>query len=231
MRRGVYCFLLLTASIQLLGQDSSSNSASKPSSSAAQNSSSNSAQDKNSDQNGAPPAPNSSQPQADSKTPHTSTMEPPRSDRVRVDELGPAVGQSSSKDNDVDLSAPANDAKNHPKSSSAVADAEAAALTPGGISEVRAWDPHKAAKDVEVGDFYFKRGNYRAAEDRYREALHYKDNDAIATFRLAQCLEKMGVIDDSLAEYESYLKILPHGPEAAQAQKAITRLKSQTIGK
>ena len=49
----------------------------------------------------------------------------------------------------------------------------------GGITELHSWDPHKAAKNVEVGDFYFKRKNYRAAEDRYREALRYKDNDAI----------------------------------------------------
>jgi hypothetical protein len=33
-------------------------------------------------------------------------------------------------------------------------------------------------------------------------------------------------MDDALSEYESYLKILPHGPEAEQAQKAIDRLKA-----
>ena len=79
---------------------------------------------------------------------------------------------------------------------------------------------------MEVGDFYFKRKNYHAAEDRYREALRYKDNDAIATFRLAVCLEKLGRPDDARAEYESYLRILPHGPQADEAQKSIDRLKS-----
>jgi tetratricopeptide (TPR) repeat protein len=156
-------------------------------------------------------------------------LEPPRSDRVEVDDLGPAVGESSSKDTQVDLSSPADDAKVHPKSSAAVAAAEAEAL--GGITELKSWDPHKAAKDVEVGDFYFKRKNYRAAEDRYREALRYKDNDAVATIRLAECLEKLGIWDDARAEYESYLKILPHGPQASEAQKAIDRLKAQTGAK
>jgi tetratricopeptide (TPR) repeat protein len=93
------------------------------------------------------------------------------------------------------------------------------------VSEFHPWNPHKAAKDVEVGDFYFKRKNYRAAEDRYREALFYKDNDAIATFRLAVCLEKMDQPDEALKEFESYLKILPHGPQAQDARKAIDRLK------
>ena len=175
----------------------------------------------------ATPAP----PSGDSaKKPRAPSMAPPRSDRVQADDLGSGVGDSSSKDTQVDLSPPADDAKVHPQSSTALADAEAASLDAGGISEVHTWDPHKAAKDVEVGDFYFRRKNYHAAEDRYREALRYKDNDAVATIRLAECLEKLGISDDALAEYQSYLKILPHGPQASEAQKAIDRLKAQTTG-
>lgn len=137
-------------------------------------------------------------------------------------ELGNAAGESSSKSTEVDLSPPANDAEKHPQSAAAVANAEA--VSEGGVSEFHVWDPHKAAKDIEVGDFYFRRKNYRAAEDRYREALEYKDNDAEATIRLAVCLEKLGLPDDARAEYESYLRILPHGPNAAEAHKAINRL-------
>jgi Flp pilus assembly protein TadD len=99
-----------------------------------------------------------------------------------------------------------------------------------GITEFHTWDPHKAAKSVEIGDFYFRRKNFRAAQDRYREALRYKDNDAVATIKLAVCLEKLGVLDDARTEYESYLKILPHGPQADEAQKAIDRLKARTAG-
>jgi hypothetical protein len=45
------------------------------------------------------------------------------------------------------------------------------------------------------------------------------------------CLEKLGIFDDARAEYESYLKILPHGPQAMEAQKAIDRLKGPTAAK
>ena len=162
-----------------------------------------------------------------SSSPKPSPLTPPRSDRVQVEDLGPSVGESSSKDTPVDLSAPVDDAKAHPKSSEAVANAEAETLS-NGITEFHTFDPHKAAKDVEVGDFYFKRGNYHAAEERYRDALLYKENDAIATIRLAVCLEKLGILDDARSEYESYLKILPHGPQAGQAQKAVERLKAET---
>ena len=160
---------------------------------------------------------------ARSKTPDLS---PPRSDRVNAGDLGNGAGESSSKETQIDLSAPADDVKKHPQSSDVLMDAGSGASGGSGVGEFHPWDPHKAAKSVEVGDFYFKRRNYRAAEDRYREALHYKDNDAIATFRLAVCLEKLERPEDARAEYESYLRILPHGPEAEAAQKAIDRLKS-----
>ena len=149
---------------------------------------------------------------------------------MNADALGDEPGQSSSKDTRIDLSPPPDDEKAHPQSSEMLMDAEAGDGT-ADVNEFHPWDPHKAAKNVEVGDFYFKRKNYRAAEDRYREALLYKNNDAVATFRLAVCLEKLDQPDQASKEYESYLKILPHGPQADEAQKAIERMKGPAAGK
>jgi len=160
---------------------------------------------------------------------HTPSLVPPRSDRVNADALDQVPGESSSKDTQIDLSPPEDDAKAHPKSAEALMDEGSSGNAD--VGEFHPWDPHKAAKDVEVGDFYFKRKNYRAAEDRYREALYYKDNDALATFRLAVCLEKMDRSNEALAEYENYLKILPHGPESENAHKAIEKLKTPAAAK
>jgi len=154
--------------------------------------------------------------------PHTPNLAPPRSDRVNVDSLDDNGGSSSSKDTRIDLSPPTDDEKGHPHSSDILMDE---GTGNGDAGDTRPWDPHKSAKDVEVGDFYFKRKNYTAAEDRYREALYYKDNDALATYRLAICLEKLNRPDEAIAEFENYLKILPHGPEAEDAKKGIERLK------
>lgn len=150
------------------------------------------------------------------------SLEAPRSDKINADDL--EEGESSSKDSQIDLSPPVDDTKSHPGDSGMLKD-ESSASGNGDVNEFHPWDPHKSAKDVEVGDFYFKRKNYRAAEDRYREALAYKENDAVATFRLAVCLEKLERSDEARKEYENYLKILPHGPEAEGAHKAIDRLK------
>lgn len=133
-------------------------------------------------------------------------------------------GASSSRDTQIDLSPPKDDAKKHPESAAAVADAQREA--PADVQEFHPWDPHKALKDIEVGDFYFKKKNYRAAADRYQEALVFKSDDAVANYRLAQCLEKMDQPEEARTHYEAYLKILPHGPYAGDAQKALERLKA-----
>jgi len=133
----------------------------------------------------------------------------------------------------VDLTPPKDDDKLYPDSATALHEAEdAAGLYEGdeigGVQEFKPWNPHKAEKDVEVGDFYFKRKNYRAALDRYREALYYKYNDAVATFRLAVCQEKLGDTSEARKGYEAYLKILPQGPFAVEAHQALERFKPQS---
>ena len=94
------------------------------------------------------------------------------------------------------------------------------------MTEFHTWDPHKAAKDHRSGRLLFQAQELSC---RRRAAIArrcvYKDNDAMATIRLAVCLEKLGGPTKPRAEYESYLKILPHGPQAEEAQKAIDRLK------
>jgi len=95
------------------------------------------------------------------------------------------------------------------------------------VTELHSWDPHKAQKDVEIGNFYFKHENYHAALSRYCEALSYKPDDAIATFRIAEALGKSGDLAGARAYYEAYLKILPAGPFAGQCKKALDRMKVQ----
>jgi tetratricopeptide (TPR) repeat protein len=131
--------------------------------------------------------------------------------------------ESSSRDTRVDISPPKGDAKNHPDSKGAVADLEPG-NNPSDVQEFHPWNPMKALKDVEVGDYYFKRKNYRAALDRYKEALYWKENDAIASFRLAVCQEKLGDKAEARKYYEQYLKILPEGPFAKDAHSSLDRL-------
>src|SRR4051812_4137005 len=130
-----------------------------------------------------------------------------------------ATEESSSRDTRVDLSPPSNDEKNHPLSGAAVSDAQEAASD---VQELHPWDPHKAAKDVEVGDYYFKRKNYKAAIERYKHALIYKQDDAIATYRLAESLDKTGNSTEAGTFFWGDPKNPSHWPFSGGAQKAIS---------
>jgi tetratricopeptide (TPR) repeat protein len=145
---------------------------------------------------------------------------PPRSDRDRNAE----AGESSSRDTRVDLSPPKDDAKNHPNSGVVDTDPED---EPADVQEMHPWNPYRAMKDDEVGDFYFKRKAYRAALARYQDALIWKEKDAIANFRMAECYEKLDQPAEAIPHYQEYLKILPEGPLAKEAHKALERLKPE----
>ena len=133
--------------------------------------------------------------------------------------------ESSSRDTRIDISPPKNDAKSHPGSKAAVEDLDIPEnIDVSGVQEFHPWNPMKALKNIEVGDFYFKRKNYKAALERYKEALYYKDGDALASFRLAVCQEKLGDKADARKYYEQYLKILPEGPFAKDAHASLDRL-------
>src|SRR5690348_16850605 len=84
----------------------------------------------------------SSKPQAQASDPL------PRSDSEQPPEAPPlSANESSSKQTQIDISPPKGDAAKHP-------DSELEDVT-----EMHSWNPHKAQKDVEVGEFYLKRKN------------------------------------------------------------------------
>ncbi len=139
---------------------------------------------------------------------------PPRSDNV-------PPGESSSKQTQIDVSPPSEDAKKHPEAE--LGDGA------GDVDEFTPYNPMKAMKDVEIGDFYFKiKQNYPAAISRYREALEYKPHDAEATFKLAEALNKTGDTAGAVENYEAYLKVLPNGPYAKKAREELEKLKGKS---
>jgi tetratricopeptide (TPR) repeat protein len=152
-----------------------------------------------------------------------------RSDQEKSRERSAEAGESSSRDTRIDLTPPKDDAKNHPNSGAALSgpsseSPEDMTNMTGDVQEMHPWNPYRAVKDDEVGDYYFKQGNYKGALARYQDALIYKDNDAVANFKMAQCYEKLGQPEEAIPHYQEYLKILPEGPFAKQAKKALRKL-------
>jgi tetratricopeptide (TPR) repeat protein len=92
------------------------------------------------------------------------------------------------------------------------------------VSEDVNYDPHRAQKDIEVGNYYLKQKNYRAALERFHDALLYKPNDAEATYGLAVTQEKMDLFSVAYNSYSKYLEILPNGPMAKEADDGAKRM-------
>ena len=152
-----------------------------------------------------------------------------QSDQQKSHERSAEAGESSSRDTRIDLSPPKDDAKKHPNSGTSLnasppENPEDMTNMTGDVQEMRPWNPYRAAKDDEVGDYYLKQGNYKGALARYQDALIYKDNDAVANFRMAQCYEKLHQPEEAIPHYKEYLRILPDGPFAKQAKKALDKL-------
>jgi len=122
---------------------------------------------------------------------------------------GSATGESSSRDSLIDLNA--RPEKEEP-------------ATPEDESVLKPWDPHKAAKDVEVGQWYLKLKNYRAALERFNSALTYKPDDADAIYGLAFTQEKLDLLSPAEQNYRKYLSVLPNGPKSKEAEEALKRI-------
>jgi tetratricopeptide (TPR) repeat protein len=83
------------------------------------------------------------------------------------------------------------------------------------------------AKCTEIGDYYFKRKNYKAAISRYQEAADTDPHYAPAYLGMGRAYERLGLKQKALETYRKYLDSLPSDKDAENAkdvQRAIERL-------
>ena len=83
------------------------------------------------------------------------------------------------------------------------------------------FNPLEAQRDLRVGNYYFKKGNYKAAVSRYREATRWNPNYAEAYLRLGEGEEKL---KDKQAASEAYAKYLELAPDAKDADTVKKKL-------
>jgi len=95
--------------------------------------------------------------------------------------------------------------------------------------EVRAkiYNPMEAEKSVSIGDFYFKKKNYVAAIQRYREALEYQPNRIEAFEALARAYEKKGDIAEAIAVCEGFIEEYPSSPKVDDFRSRASKLKKK----
>jgi tetratricopeptide (TPR) repeat protein len=87
-------------------------------------------------------------------------------------------------------------------------------------------DPARARKDAEVGTFYLKDGNVQGALLRYQEASAADPTNIDAIFGMAEAQRLLGKKDEAVRDYQMYLDIVPNGPKAKEAMKALKVLQA-----
>ncbi len=85
------------------------------------------------------------------------------------------------------------------------------------------FNPLQASKEVTIGNYYFKKGNFRAAAKRFSEATHWNPGMADAYLRLAETQEKLKDKDAARASYAKYLELAPDAKNAEAIRKKLTR--------
>ena len=87
------------------------------------------------------------------------------------------------------------------------------------------FNPLQAQKELRVGNYYFKKGSYRAAAMRFREATRWNKGYAEAWLRLGEAAEKQN--DNKVVQeaFNQYLQLSPDAKNAPEIRKKLEDLK------
>lgn len=85
------------------------------------------------------------------------------------------------------------------------------------------FNPLQAAKELRTGEFYAKKGNWKAALRRYHEATKWDPGSAEAYLRLGQAEEKLKNGKAAREAYAKYVELAPDGKEAANVRRKLSK--------
>jgi len=92
------------------------------------------------------------------------------------------------------------------------------------------WDPLRAEKDLEVGQYYMRKGDLDAAIDRFQDATTAKPGYAVPFKYLGDAQEKKGLKKQAIKSYQHYLDLYPHAEDGDKVRKKIDKLYKE-VGK
>ncbi|MEK7404310.1 MAG: tetratricopeptide repeat protein [Acidobacteriota bacterium] len=81
------------------------------------------------------------------------------------------------------------------------------------------FNPLQAEKEIKIGNFYFKKGSYKAAALRFREATRWNPGLAEAWLRLGETHEKLNDRNAAREAYAKFLALAPKHKRAAEIRK------------
>ena len=87
------------------------------------------------------------------------------------------------------------------------------------------FNPVQAQKEIRTGNYYFKKGSYRAAAGRFVEATKWNSGDPEAWLRLGEAQEKLRDKRAAHDAYEKYLELATDAKNSEDIRKKLEKLK------
>jgi tetratricopeptide (TPR) repeat protein len=88
---------------------------------------------------------------------------------------------------------------------------------------VYTFNPLQAKKEISTGDFYMKRGNYKGAAYRYREATLWDDGSVDAFYKLGEASEKLNDYPAAREAFAKYAGISTDKKKIADVKKRVAK--------
>jgi tetratricopeptide (TPR) repeat protein len=86
------------------------------------------------------------------------------------------------------------------------------------------FNPLEASRNITAGNFYFKKGNFRAASRRYLEASKWDPTSAEAELRLGEADEKLRNFTEAREAYEKFITLSSDGKEIEAVKKKLASM-------
>lgn len=83
------------------------------------------------------------------------------------------------------------------------------------------FNPLEAARDIRIGNYYFKRGKYPAALSRYQEATKWNPNMAEAYLHIGETAEKLKDKATAKEAYQKYIEMAPDSKDVGRLKKKV----------
>jgi len=83
------------------------------------------------------------------------------------------------------------------------------------------FNPLEAEHDLKVGNYYFRKGSYKAARNRFKEATLWNPTYAEAYLRLGDSEDKLKDKQAASEAYAKYLELAPDGKSAEAVKKKL----------
>jgi tetratricopeptide (TPR) repeat protein len=90
---------------------------------------------------------------------------------------------------------------------------------------VYGFNPLQAQKEIRTGNYYFKKGSYRAAAGRFEEATKWNSGEPEAWLRLGEAQEHLKDHKAAAAAYTKYLQLAGDSKMADEIRKKLEKLK------